>query len=81
MELVNLPLDAHEEDWFDECLLRGKAKHLSGAKDTVMMRRVATGRLDNLGSELEALGGRRLEGLNWDVLKRNLRRSAALVQA
>ena len=80
MELVNLPVDAQEEEWFDECLLHGKAKHLPGAKDTVMMRRVATGRVDHLGIELEALGGRRLEGVNWDVLKRNLSQSTSLVE-
>ena len=53
--------------------------HLQGAKDTAMMRRVATGRLDNLGDELEALGGRRVEGLNWDDLKHNLGRSTSLI--
>lgn len=78
-ELISLPLDEQEEEWFEECLLRGKAKHLQGAKDVAMMRRVATGRHDELGSELEALGGRRLEGLNWDDLKLNLRRSTSVV--
>ncbi|KAL1958508.1 hypothetical protein VTO42DRAFT_4372 [Malbranchea cinnamomea] len=79
MELISLPLDEQEEAWFEECLLRGKAKNLQGAKDTAMMRRVATGRVDNLGNELEALGGRRIEGVNWDDLKQNLRQSTSLV--
>jgi hypothetical protein len=65
-----------EEQWMEDCLLRGKAKHHHGAKDTAMMRRVATGRLDNLGNELESLVGKKMEGINWDVLKRNMRQGA-----
>ncbi|PGH16590.1 hypothetical protein AJ79_01696 [Helicocarpus griseus UAMH5409] len=78
MDLINLPFNVEEEEWFEECLLSGKAKHLQGAKDTVMMRRVATGQLENLSSDLEALGGRKIEGLNWDDLKKNLRPSSSL---
>ncbi|KAK2794210.1 hypothetical protein FQN51_000911 [Onygenales sp. PD_10] len=77
MDLINLPFNEEEEKWFEECLLQGKAKHLQGAKDTVMMRRVATGQLENL-SDLEALGGRKIEGLNWDDLKKNLRPTSSL---
>ncbi|WEW60128.1 hypothetical protein PRK78_005613 [Emydomyces testavorans] len=60
MSLVNLPFNDTEVMWFEECLLSGKAKHLPGAADTAMMRRVAMGRLDNLG-KLESLGGRKIE--------------------
>ncbi|OJD23919.1 hypothetical protein ACJ73_04728 [Blastomyces percursus] len=78
MELINLPFSAEEERWFEDCLLTGKARHLPGAKDTVMMRRVATGRLQDLNAGgLEALGGRKIEGLNWDDLKKNLRASSS----
>ncbi|KKZ65444.1 hypothetical protein EMCG_08716 [[Emmonsia] crescens] len=78
MELINLPFNAEEESWFEECLLTGNAKHLPGAKDTVMMRRVATGRLQDLNrGDLEALGGRKIEGLNWDDLRKNLRASSS----
>jgi protein ELYS len=73
MDIINLPFSDEEEEWFEEYLLHGKAKHLQGAKDTVMMRRVAAGKLENLSSDLEALGGKRLDGLNWDDLKKNLR--------
>ncbi|KAF3479953.1 uncharacterized protein GIQ15_06929 [Arthroderma uncinatum] len=78
MDLINLPFSEVEEECFNDLLLRGNAKNLHGARDTVMMRRVATGRLENLDSELESLGGRRLEGLNWDDLKRNLKSSHSL---
>ncbi|KAG5287135.1 hypothetical protein I7I48_02991 [Histoplasma ohiense] len=78
MELINLPFNAEEERWFEDCLLTGKARHLPGAKDTVMMRRVATGRLQDLSAGgLEALGGRKIEGLNWDDLKKNLSASSS----
>ncbi|EAS34493.1 uncharacterized protein CIMG_05517 [Coccidioides immitis RS] len=76
MELVNLPFSDIEIEWFEDCLLHGKAKNLPGAKDTVMMRRVATGHLDNLGA-LESLGGRKIEGLNWDILRKNLKPSVS----
>ncbi|PGH19309.1 hypothetical protein AJ80_04062 [Polytolypa hystricis UAMH7299] len=79
MDLINLPLSEVEEQWFEECLLRGKAKHLQGAMDTVMMRRIATGRLENLGHDLEALDGRRIDGLNWNDLKNNLQPGASLI--
>lgn len=76
MDLINLPLNQVEEQWFEEYLLDGEGKHLHGAQDTVMMRRVATNRLENLDSGLGSLGGRRIEGLNWDDLKKNLRPDA-----
>ena len=69
MELIGLPFDAEEEEWFQEVLLEGSAKSIQGAKDTVMMRCLATRKLDNLGPELESLGGKKVDGLNWDDLK------------
>ena len=75
MELLNLPFNEEEDAWFEETLLSGKAKNLSGAKDTVLMRRVATGKLQNLDNRLDALGGRRVDGLNWDDLRQSLNRS------
>jgi hypothetical protein len=80
-EMIRLPLDDREEQWLDDCLLRGRAKHLQGAKDSVMMRRVATGRLDNLGNDLESLVGKQMEGITWDVLKRNMRQGAPAAEA
>ncbi|KAJ5797776.1 uncharacterized protein N7503_007072 [Penicillium pulvis] len=73
MELVGLPLDEDEEEWFEEALLRGSASTLPGAKDTLMMRRLATGRVDGLSAELEALGGKKVDGLNWDDLRQSMR--------
>jgi hypothetical protein len=73
MELISLPLDSTEEEWFEEALLRGRAKTLHGAKDTAMMRRFATGKLDTLSTELESLGGKKIDGLNWDALRQSVK--------
>ena len=78
IELIGLPLDDKEEQWFEEALLRGNAKALHGAKDSVMMRRLATGKLSGLSAELESLGGKKVDGLNWDVLKQSMSHTHAL---
>ncbi|CAG7958356.1 unnamed protein product [Penicillium salamii] len=73
IELVGLPLDEDEEQWFEDVLLRGNASTLPGSKDTVMMRRLATGRLEEITPELESLGGKKIDGLNWDDLRGSIR--------
>jgi hypothetical protein len=75
MELVGLPLGEDEEEWFEETLLRGSARSFPGAKDTVMMRRLATGQMSGLGTELESLGGKKVDGLNWDTLRESMRQT------
>ncbi|GAP92609.2 putative nuclear pore complex assembly protein [Rosellinia necatrix] len=42
-ELTSLPFDADEERWFREYLESGEGKKLKAAKDTLVMRRIATG--------------------------------------
>lgn len=69
LELIGLPFDDQEEEWFEDALLHGSAKGLHGSKDTVMMRRLASGKLSGLAQELESLGGEKIDGLNWDVLR------------
>ncbi|EAW11567.1 ELYS family protein [Aspergillus clavatus NRRL 1] len=75
MELIGLPFDHKEEEWFEEALLRGSAKTLHGAKDTAMMRRFATGKMDGLSAELESVGGKKIDGLNWDALRQSTKHS------
>ncbi|KAI0486961.1 nuclear pore complex assembly-domain-containing protein [Xylaria cf. heliscus] len=41
-ELTSLPFDADEEQWFKEYLESGEGKRLKTAKDTLVMRRIAT---------------------------------------
>ncbi|KAL2868614.1 ELYS family protein [Aspergillus lucknowensis] len=72
MELITLPFDDQEEEWFEDALLHGNAKTLHGAKDTVMMRRLATGKMAGLSTELQSLGGKKIDGLNWDMLKQSI---------
>ncbi|KAL3477807.1 hypothetical protein BJX99DRAFT_245998 [Aspergillus californicus] len=69
MELIGLPFDDQEEQWFEDALLRGNAKTLHAARDTVMMRRFATGKQSELTAGLESLAGKKIDGLNWDMLK------------
>ncbi|KAJ5153074.1 uncharacterized protein N7482_009552 [Penicillium canariense] len=78
MELVGLPLSEDEEGWFEDALLRGGASSFPGAKDTVMMRRLATGQMDELGPELESLGGKKVDGLNWDTLRESMRHTQSI---
>jgi hypothetical protein len=78
MELVGLPLDEDEEGWFEEALLQGNASSLPGAKDTIMMRRLAIGQMDGLGAELETLGGKKVDGLNWDDLRESMRHTQTI---
>ncbi|KAI0142680.1 nuclear pore complex assembly-domain-containing protein [Xylariaceae sp. FL1272] len=42
-ELTSLPFDEEEEQWFTECLESGEGKRSKSAKDTLLMRRIATG--------------------------------------
>ncbi|PSR88616.1 nuclear pore complex assembly-domain-containing protein [Coniella lustricola] len=63
-ELVSLPLDSVEDGWFEDYLTTGEGRKLTNAKDTVLMRRVVTGRHaesmndKSLGSQWSAvLGG------------------------
>ncbi|KAJ5692451.1 hypothetical protein N7462_001874 [Penicillium macrosclerotiorum] len=78
MELVGLPLDETEEEVFEETLLHGDASSFPGAKDTVMMRRFATGQMEGLGTELESLGGKKVDGLNWDDLRQSMRHTQSI---
>ncbi|KAF2459368.1 nuclear pore complex assembly-domain-containing protein [Lineolata rhizophorae] len=74
VELVDLPLTNEEEEWFEQFLLEGKGRGLHGARDTVMMRRVARGRVGKALEEGRHLAGRRIEGLSWEGVREGLGR-------
>lgn len=76
VELVNLPLNEEEECWFEEYLLSGKGRTLQGAKDTVMMRRIAMGNITEAFHDKAGSNRGQLHGLNWDVLKDSLQKGA-----
>ncbi|KAI1385992.1 nuclear pore complex assembly-domain-containing protein [Hypoxylon trugodes] len=48
-DLTSLPFDAEEEEWFKECLESGEGKRLATAKDTLLMRKIATGHVGSGG--------------------------------
>lgn len=60
-ELVSLPLDSAEEQWFEQYLTNGGGRKLRKAKDTVLMRRVVTGR------HADSVGDRNLGG-QWNAV-------------
>ncbi|KAI2465345.1 nuclear pore complex assembly-domain-containing protein [Annulohypoxylon bovei var. microspora] len=43
LDLTSLPFDTQEEQWFKECLDGSEGKRLAVARDTLLMRRIATG--------------------------------------
>lgn len=69
VELIGLPFSAEEEQWFEECLFHGGAAKSPGAKDTLMMRRIATGKLQGDPSALARYKGNKVDGVNWDDIR------------
>ncbi|KAL2753244.1 hypothetical protein ACRALDRAFT_1077616 [Sodiomyces alcalophilus JCM 7366] len=61
VELVGLALDPAEESWLEEYLTQGEGKRLKNAKDTLLMRKLATGRYE------EAIKERGM-GSKWGVV-------------
>ena len=67
VELVNLPFTREEEGWFEEYLLNGEGRQIRKSKDTLMMRRIGTGKFtDSL--DLKSINARPIGGLDWAVL-------------
>jgi hypothetical protein len=64
-ELISLPLDSIEDQWFEEFLSHGDGRALKKAKDTLLMRRIATGRYEEAVGErvTNARWGTIIEGL------------------
>jgi hypothetical protein len=67
VELVNLPLTLEEEAWFEDYLLRGEGRSIRKSKDTLMMRKIGTGKF---ADSLSLKGGntRGIGGLDWGIL-------------
>lgn len=68
VELVSLPLTEEEEAHVEKFLIEGKGRTYRGAQDTLLMRRIATGKLAEVASE-KGTRGRRHDGVTWEVLK------------
>lgn len=72
-ELVSLPFTNEEEQFIEKFLTEGRGRTFQNAQDLVMMRRIATGKLADVAADV-ATRGRRLDGVNWDVLKDSVKR-------
>lgn len=65
-ELIGLPFDATEEEWFEEFLTQEDGKKLKRAKDTLIMRKIVTGRLS------EAVQDKSL-GSGWGMVQEGVK--------
>lgn len=72
VELVNLPLDQEEEGWFEFFLTKGEGRGLKRARDTLMMRRIGTGKFSQAISP-DFDGGKTSDGLSWAMMQHALR--------
>ena len=70
--LVGLPFSTEEETWFEECLLHGAASKLQGAKDSVIVRRIATGKSAAEPAILNRLKGGDIDGVSWDIVRKSI---------
>ena len=70
LQLIGLPFTEEEETWFEESLLHGRAAKSLGAKDSVLMRRLATGNLHTGSSTVDRLKGSKIDGVNWEDIRR-----------
>ncbi|KAF3004970.1 hypothetical protein E8E13_008054 [Curvularia kusanoi] len=68
MELVGLPFTDQEDEFIEKFLTEGKGRTFRNAEDTVMMRRIAMGRLTDVVKD-QNTRGRRMNGVTWDSLK------------
>lgn len=71
VELISLPLDDVEIEWFEHFLKDGKGKTLSGARDTIIMRELAKGEVAFL-RDGKKVAGHKVAGVNWATLRENL---------
>lgn len=73
--LAGLPFSSAEEGWFEDFLLDGKGSKLPGAKDSVMVRRIATGRpatAATASAALNRLKGENIDGVSWETVRRSI---------
>ncbi|KAL5387476.1 hypothetical protein PMIN02_008136 [Paraphaeosphaeria minitans] len=68
VELVGLPFSPEEEEWIEKSLTEGKGRTLKGAEDTVLMRKIATGRLHSFVAG-KSKQGKAHHGVDWKTLK------------
>jgi len=72
VELVNLPFSGEEEGWFEEYLLQGDGRGLGKSKDTLLMRKIGTGKFTE-SLAVKGASGRPIGGLDWRSLSEFIR--------
>ena len=72
VEFISLPFNEAEEIWLEQYLASGKGSALQGANDTLMMRKLATGRSQDAMDFGRNLNGQKINGVNWTVIKDSL---------
>jgi hypothetical protein len=67
-ELAFLPFDSTEEAWFDEYLSTGDGRNLKKAKDTLLVRKIASDRFEEIRSQrTSSQWGPVLEGIKSGI--------------
>lgn len=69
VQLISLPFTAEEEAWFEEELLHGGASKTPGAKDSLMARRLASGKLSSTADTISRHKGEKIDGVNWEDIR------------
>jgi hypothetical protein len=72
--LIGLPFTEEEEKWFEDCLLHGLASKCPGARDSVVMRRIAV--RNHIQNSLDRHSGPKVNGLNWDDILSSLQKTS-----
>ena len=73
VELIGLPLDEEEAVWLEGYLIEGKGAALPSAQDTLVMKRMATGQLQDAAILVKSLQEKKsIQGLSWTSLGEKL---------
>jgi hypothetical protein len=72
VELIDLPFTDVENAWFEQYLLDGKGSTLHGARDAVMTRRLASGKLEDAIKDGRHFTGRKHDSMSWEAAKDGL---------
>ncbi|KAL8718966.1 MAG: hypothetical protein Q9225_003959 [Loekoesia sp. 1 TL-2023] len=68
VELIHLPFSREEEIWFESYLTDGKGRDLSGAEDTLAVRKMVTGRAGTNADQGKGFRGKKAGGTDWSSL-------------
>lgn len=77
LAVISMPFSSEEETWFEDFLLHGAGSKYPGAKDSVMIRRIALGKSTEGIGTLDRLRGSKIGGLNWDDVRKSMHKAMA----